>query len=116
MRSTYAADLDFASAAMGIQHPPQGGFEQAASTISRYGALAQLGERRLCKPEVTGSIPVRSIKKPAGNGGLLSSGGLHVVQDALVWKPLEISTSDPSCLADRGDLWGAREWPRGSST
>ena len=25
------------------------------------GALAQLGERRLCKPEVTGSIPVRSI-------------------------------------------------------
>jgi hypothetical protein len=26
----------------------------------RRGALAQLGERRLCKPEVTGSIPVRS--------------------------------------------------------
>src|SRR3954469_20975144 len=26
------------------------------------GALAQLGERRLCKPEVTGSIPVRSIR------------------------------------------------------
>ncbi len=25
------------------------------------GALAQLGERRLCKAEVTGSIPVRSI-------------------------------------------------------
>jgi hypothetical protein len=25
------------------------------------GALAQLGERRLCKPKVTGSIPVRSI-------------------------------------------------------
>src|SRR5216684_1061334 len=29
-------------------------------TLER-GALAQLGERRLCKPEVTGSIPVRSI-------------------------------------------------------
>src|SRR5918995_3576767 len=27
------------------------------------GALAQLGERRLCKPEVTGSIPVRSTRK-----------------------------------------------------
>jgi hypothetical protein len=27
------------------------------------GALAQLGERRLCKPEVTGSIPVRSIRE-----------------------------------------------------
>jgi hypothetical protein len=33
-----------------------------------YGALAQLGERRLCKPEVTGSIPVRSTEKLAGNG------------------------------------------------
>src|SRR6266545_2598243 len=30
---------------------------------SRLGALAQLGERRLCKPEVTGSIPVRSTRK-----------------------------------------------------
>jgi hypothetical protein len=29
--------------------------------MTRLGALAQLGERRLCKPEVTGSIPVRSI-------------------------------------------------------
>ena len=29
-------------------------------TGRRNGALAQLGERRLCKPEVTGSIPVRS--------------------------------------------------------
>ncbi len=28
---------------------------------AQLGALAQLGERRLCKPEVTGSIPVRSI-------------------------------------------------------
>ena len=26
------------------------------------GAVAQLGERRLCKPEVTGSIPVSSTK------------------------------------------------------
>lgn len=26
-----------------------------------FGALAQLGERRLCKAEVTGSTPVRSI-------------------------------------------------------
>ena len=32
-----------------------------ASTLRRSGALAQLGERRLCKPEVTGSIPVRSM-------------------------------------------------------
>jgi hypothetical protein len=56
-------------------------------TVNRPGALAQLGERRLCKPEVAGSIPARSIKKPAGNGGFLSSGGLQVVQDGRVWKP-----------------------------
>src|SRR5207247_1374149 len=30
------------------------------ANLSQEGALAQLGERRLCKPEVTGSIPVRS--------------------------------------------------------
>jgi hypothetical protein len=34
---------------------------KALYTVSQLGALAQLGERRLCKPEVTGSIPVRSI-------------------------------------------------------
>jgi hypothetical protein len=28
-----------------------------------HGALAQLGERRLCKPKVTGSSPVRSITR-----------------------------------------------------
>jgi hypothetical protein len=28
-----------------------------------YGAIAQLGERLLCKQEVTGSIPVGSIQK-----------------------------------------------------
>jgi hypothetical protein len=37
---------------------------QLCKALSRptlaYGALAQLGERRLCKPEVTGSRPVRS--------------------------------------------------------
>jgi hypothetical protein len=32
------------------------------------GALAQLGERRLCKPEVTGSIPVRSIGRQSRIG------------------------------------------------
>jgi hypothetical protein len=35
------------------------------------GALAQLGERRLCKPEVTGSIPVRSIGRKAASGARL---------------------------------------------
>ena len=39
-----------------------------SSTLRWPGALAQLGERRLCKPEVTGSIPVRSTEKGPGNG------------------------------------------------
>jgi hypothetical protein len=40
------------------------------------GAVAQLGERRFCKPEVTGSIPVSStILLPAlGPGGTARSG------------------------------------------
>src|SRR5215217_290476 len=29
---------------------------------ARFGALAQLGERLLCKQEVIGSIPIRSIQ------------------------------------------------------
>ena len=33
------------------------------------GALAQLGERRLCKAEVAGSIPARSIGKAPENRG-----------------------------------------------
>ena len=42
-----------------------------ASTLRRQrGALAQLGERRLCKPEVAGSIPARSMKKALLDAGL----------------------------------------------
>jgi hypothetical protein len=40
----------------------------AVYTEWRPGALAQLGERRLCKPEVTGSIPVRSNRKALETG------------------------------------------------
>jgi hypothetical protein len=36
--------------------------------------------------EVTGSIPVRSTEKPAGNGGFLGTGILQIVQDARLWK------------------------------
>ena len=38
-----------------------------------FGAVAQLGERRLCKPEVTGSIPVSSTESaliPSGCSGV----------------------------------------------
>ena len=50
----------------------------SASTLHPPGALAQLGERRLCKPEVAGSIPARSIEKgPARQGFSFSSGHDH---------------------------------------
>jgi hypothetical protein len=39
------------------------------------GALAQLGERRLCKPEVTGSIPVRSTRKSLQIDMIVDLGG-----------------------------------------
>jgi hypothetical protein len=35
-----------------------------------------------CKPGDTGSIPVRSTEKPAGNGGFSLDGRLLIVQDA----------------------------------
>ena len=41
------------------------------------GALAQLGERRLCKPEVTGSIPVRSIEEDPAYGAFRSLSSEH---------------------------------------
>src|SRR3954453_8496808 len=47
--------------------PLGGSFPQSALRLttlveSGYGALAQLGERRLCKPEVAGSNPACSIQ------------------------------------------------------
>ena len=36
--------------------------------VSATGAVAQLGERLLCKQEVIGSIPFSSTKKPAAFG------------------------------------------------
>ena len=43
-------------------------FEFAHPTRVGAGAIAQLGERWLCKPEVTGSIPVGSTSASAGAG------------------------------------------------
>src|SRR5690606_30538915 len=50
----------------------------ATPTTAAHGGLAQLGERRLCKPEVTGSIPVSSTPlapEYVGFGNGPSSGG-----------------------------------------
>ena len=38
----------------------------------RAGAVAQVGERRLCKPEVVGSIPISSMALLEGSGTLFS--------------------------------------------
>jgi hypothetical protein len=40
------------------------------------GAIAQLGERLLCKQEVTGSIPVGSIAKRLQISGFLTRDGV----------------------------------------
>jgi hypothetical protein len=77
-----------------------------------YGALAQLGERRLCKPEVTGSIPVRSIARQpvraAGSRQIRNT--LRIHSDA---------TSTPSRTPSRRDgprdgeviaVWDAGRW------
>jgi hypothetical protein len=65
IRSTYAWRVDFASAAKTISASSLRRTTATASTLFREGALAQLGERRLCKPEVAGSIPARSISVQA---------------------------------------------------
>ena len=38
-----------------------------SSTGMTTGAIAQLGERLLCKQEVIGSIPIGSTSSPEGN-------------------------------------------------
>ena len=40
----------------------------AARILGAPGAIAQLGERLLCKQEVTGSIPVGSTRELPANG------------------------------------------------
>ena len=40
---------------------------QIGRTLSLRGAVAQLGERGLCKPEVVGSIPISSTKMIRGH-------------------------------------------------
>ncbi len=84
---------------------------------SRYsfdgGALAQLGERRLCKPEVTGSSPVRSMAEThwkrgflgfwRGNGGQGVQAFLQAL--ALRWfaGPLNRSSSQPRSMRGSGE-------------
>ena len=63
------------------------------SLVARPGAIAQLGERELCKLEVVGSIPSGSTSGLAVPGGLaLGAGGWRVRKDlwnsrAALWAP-----------------------------
>jgi hypothetical protein len=54
-----------------------------------HGALAQLGERRLCKPEVAGPIPAGSMPRTAG----------PPMDESLFWSIVEDARD-----ASRGDL------------
>src|ERR1700724_3040851 len=48
---------------------------KAPGKLALQGAIAQLGERLLCKQEVTGSIPVGSTREVAANGWVLARSG-----------------------------------------
>jgi hypothetical protein len=64
-----------------------GGVGKRLYTV-RVGALAQLGERRLCKPKVTGSIPVRSItRKASSHAGLRDIGAALPIHSDAISKP-----------------------------
>jgi hypothetical protein len=52
------------------------------------GALAEMGERRLCKPEVTGSIPVRSTGLGSTNAGLTEWKSLGPCEDSCSAAPV----------------------------
>ena len=60
--------------------PGAGGHTPKRTHLTR-GAIAQLGERLLCKQEVTGSIPVGSTRHLCGAG---APGGISN-QSAVAW-------------------------------
>ena len=69
--------------------------ERDSAILLGYGALAQLGERQLCKLEVIGSIPIRSTRKDPGNRVFPFALILHLVLDALLWET-DLEMSRPS--------------------
>ena len=58
---------DLASAAVRIQHPAREGFRQPPLHCEPTWGVSSAGERRLCKPEVAGSIPARSTREKSLN-------------------------------------------------
>ena len=48
------------------------------SSAAAFGAIAQLGERLLCKQEVVGSIPSGSTRRPIEVGASLTVRGKQV--------------------------------------
>ena len=52
--------------------PPEQ-WKTSNGSLTYSGAVAQLGERRFCKPEVVGSIPISSIAPGNGADLLLSN-------------------------------------------
>ena len=56
------------------RHPLRGATSQPCVRVASHGALAQLGERQLCKLEAIGSIPIRSISRTGCKSVVFSSG------------------------------------------
>ena len=55
--------MSFSAPLSGLANPARGLADPALPFVAR-GALAQLGERRLCKPEVTGPFAEKSARAP----------------------------------------------------
>src|SRR5205807_3055166 len=69
------------------------------------GAIAQLGERLLCKQEVAGSIPAGSISKCLQTHGLRVSIARHLASDSRMLIQSREPTAIPTATASVGNRW-----------
>jgi hypothetical protein len=69
-----------------------------------YGALAQLGERRLCKPEVAGSIPARSTELGSAQTGSMMTRTRLLRVD--LCGAIRLADRSGACSANRFGLHG----------
>ncbi len=76
------------------------------------GALAQLGERQLCKLEVIGSIPIRSTSESPANPGLFIGAPLVLLPAHSGWKRVWKCLFYALTHFRRRDRLGRRGWHR----
>src|SRR6185437_9643725 len=91
--------------------PPGSGIRGQASGISRSGAVAQLGERLLCKQEAVGSIPSGSTSQESGVRGQKSAKALPRSSSLsiAVHNSIQLRASATECKAERCSSLTIRE-------